>query len=90
MRKLLALISALALSFTAVGCGSNACEDAVDKVVACVNGLDCAGEAMCETMKQQLKAAADAYGGQDCTGQAETWANQVNSCTLDKQTCDCQ
>ena len=90
MRRLFALLAAVGLCLTVSACGSNACEDAVDKLGSCISGINCNGEAMCEMMKQQLKTAADAYGGQDCNGEAETWAKEVNSCTLDKETCACQ
>jgi hypothetical protein len=95
MRKLFALLAAFGLCLTATACGSNACEDAVDKTLACVKAVDCssagAGAAICEASKKQMEAVANAYGGEECSGQNQAWADEVNKCTLDPTNgCQCK
>lgn len=95
MRKLFALVAALALCFTVVGCGKDACEEAADKILDCWNSMDCsslgAQAAMCESLKQAAKSGGSTDSGGSCDGQAKAAAEQINACTLDpQQMCTCK
>ena len=83
-------------------CGGTACEDAYNKMKACVTNLTCSGATaiVCNAMKAayatadysaSVAACEKATPGKcECTGAAATSAAALNACTLDAATCACK
>jgi hypothetical protein len=73
-------------------CGDNECEEAADKLAACMASVDCSQQAQpanCETAKQMAAMAADVSGS--CEGEAKQAAQQILDCELDPALmCNCK
>ena len=96
MKKIVALLGALALCVVAAGCGGgNACVDTCEKVKSCLqnvscDGLDALAKTMCEASKATYQNMDCGKLGDACEGQAKEAADALNKCDFDSKTCTCK
>lgn len=88
----------LATLLAAASCGDDGCEQAYDKMMSCVDGLNCnkldpQDRSKCESTRKQwdpYKDNRDLYiAGCSQSGQLQTEADKIASCALDPRTCQC-
>jgi len=94
MKRIIVALSAAAALWIAAGCGSDPCTDACEKIKSCASGLDCtkldpSKQLGCNLTKSTFGQANCSATSGNCTGQAQSAAEAINSCTLDPQTCAC-
>lgn len=90
-KKTLLSLSPLALLLALAGCGnggSDACQQAVNKIQACQQAMDCSQftDATDQADCLKIKAAAQnpsSSPASTCTGDVQTRADAINKCTLD-------
>lgn len=97
--RILRLAAALvALLLAAGACGDDVCEEAYDKMEACVAGLDCNRLDPTERSKcVQAEQAWDKYSGNrtayvtacGADSSIKTEAEKIVGCALDPNTCTC-
>ena len=78
----------LVLLLPATACDSEPCEEAADKLQACLSAIDCRGQGADPTQPsctqaQRVQQRVDQLRDAPCAAEIREFADQINKCSLD-------